>query len=130
INVPGATGGWHTLSHHGEKPDLLKKLECIERDILTNLNQFLSDLDQIPEGNGSLLDNTTVVIGSNFSDASKHTCNNLPTIIAGGSYRHRAHSVVEKPTPLCNLFLDLLHHHDIDAGNFGSSKQPLGVLTA
>ena len=128
INVPGATGGWHTLSHHGEKKDALEKLECIERDLIKHLNQFLTDLDQIQEGQGTLLDHTTVVIGSNFGDSSKHLCNNLPTIVAGGGYNHRAHTVLESPTPLCNLYLDLLHQHNVDAGSFGSSKQAAGLL--
>ncbi len=49
INVPGATGGWHTLSHHGGKADALAKLSRIEIDIVKHLNRFLSDLDEIKE---------------------------------------------------------------------------------
>lgn len=128
IKVPGATGGWHTLSHHSGKADALAKLSRIEINIMKHLNQFLSELDQIKEGEGTLLDHTTVVIGSNFGDASSHTCNNLPTIVAGGGYRHQAHTVLEKPTPLCNLYLDLLHKHNIDVGSFGSSTKDLGLL--
>jgi hypothetical protein len=128
IKVPGATGGWHTLSHHGGNPHMLDQLSRVERDIMTHLNQFLYDLDQIDEGNGTLLDNTTVVIGSNFGDASNHTCNNLPTLVAGGGYRHQTQTVLEKPTPLCNLYLELLHKFNIDAGQFGSGKQDLQLL--
>ena len=128
ITVPGATGGWHTLSHHGGKKDALSKLSKIEMDIMKHLNTFLSELDSIQEKGGSLLDHTTVVIGSNFGDASNHTCNNLPTIIAGGNYDHQMHTVLDKPTPLCNLWLELLHTHNIDAGQFGSSQQAMGLL--
>jgi len=128
IKVPGATGGWHTLSHHGGKADALGKLSRIEVDIVKHLDRFLAELDQIDEGEGSLLDHTTVVIGSNFGDSSNHTCNNLPTIVAGGGYRHQAHTVLEKPTPLCNLYLELLHKHNVDLGSFGSSKKDLGLL--
>ena len=128
INVPGATGGWHTLSHHSGNSEKLEKLVRIELDLLKHLNQFLSDLDSIPEGNGTLLDHTTVVIGSNFGDSSDHTCNNLPTIVAGGGYRHQAHTVLEKPTPLCNLYLELLHDFNIDQGSFGSSEMDMGLL--
>lgn len=128
IKVPGATGGWHTLSHHGGKPDVLEKLNRIEIDIIKQLNQFLAALDGIEEGDGTLLDHTTVVIGSNFGDSSNHTCNNLPTIIAGGGYRHQTHTVLEKPTPLCNLWLELLHKHDIDVGEFGSGQMNQHLL--
>ncbi len=128
IKVPGATGGWHTLSHHGGKSDVLEKLCRVEIDIMKHLNQFLSALDGIKEGAGTLLDHTTVVIGSNFGDSSNHTCNNLPTIIAGGSHHHRTHSVLDKPMPLCNLWLELLHKHDIDVGQFGSSQMDQHLL--
>jgi hypothetical protein len=128
IQVPGATGGWHSLSHHGRKPDKLEQLGRIEADIMKNLDRFLFELDQIPEGQGTLLDNTTVVIGSNFGDASNHTCNNLPTIVAGGGYRHQTHTVLDKPTLLCNLYLELLHRHNIDVGHFGNGEHDLGLL--
>jgi len=130
ITVPGATGGWHTLSHHSGNSEKLEKLVRIEVDLLKHLNRFLSDLDSIPEGNGTLLDHTTVVIGSNFGDSSDHTCNNLPAIVAGGGYRHQAHTVLEKPTPLCNLYLELLHKFNIDQGQFGSSEMDMGLLKA
>ena len=123
ISVPGATGGWHTLSHHGGKKDALGKLSRIEEDIIAHFNRFLSELDQIEEDDGTVLDHTTVIFGSNFGDASNHTCNNLPTLVAGGDYRHQGHRVLEGPTPLCDLYLELLHRHGIEAESFGSSSQ-------
>lgn len=128
ISVPGATGGWHTLSHHGGKADVLAKLSRIEIDIVKHLNRFLSELDEIKEEGGTLLDHTTVVIGSNFGDASNHTCHNLPTIVAGGGYRHEGHTVLKDDTPLCNLYLELLHRHDIDVEDFGSSSKDMRLL--
>ena len=95
---------------------------------MKHLNQFLMEMDQIQEGSGSLLDNTTVVIGSNFGDASNHTCNNLPTIVAGGGYKQQAHTVLEKPTRLSNLYLELLHQHNNAAGSLGGGKEDLGLL--
>ena len=130
ITVPGVTGGWHTLSHHGGKKDVLSQLCKIEEDILKHLNRFLTEMDQIEEGDGSLLDHTTVVIGSNFGDASSHTCNNLPTIVAGGGYEHQVHTVLPQPTRLSNLYLELLRHHHIDAAGFGNSDADLGLLRA
>ena len=128
IKVPGATGGWHTLSHHGGKPDKISQLSRIEIDTLKHFNQFLFEMDQIKEEGGTLLDHTTVVMGSNFGDSSNHTCNNLPMIVVGGGYKHQTHTVLEKPTPLCNLYLELLHKHNIDAAKFGNSEKDMGLL--
>lgn len=128
IKVPGAVGGWHTLSHHGGKPSVIDQLSKIEIDTLKHFNNFLYEMDQIKEGDGTLLDHTTIVMGSNFGDASRHTCNNLPIIVAGGGYRHQSLSVTEKQTPLCNLYLELLHRNNIDVGAFGSSTADLNLL--
>ena len=128
IKVPGATGGWHTLSHHGYNADALKSLSCIETDIMRRFNQFLMDLKAIPEAGGSLLDHTTVVLGSNFGDASNHTCHRLPILVAGGGYKHQQHKIVKQPTPLCNLWLELLNRHNIDAGTFGSGNKNMQLL--
>ncbi|MGD1979091.1 MAG: DUF1552 domain-containing protein [Akkermansiaceae bacterium] len=128
ISVPGATGGWHTLSHHGGKKDVLGKLCKIEQEIVRRLNEFLTELEGIEEEGGTLLDHTTVVVGSSFGDSSNHTCDNLPIIVAGGGYKHQAHTVFEKPTRLSNLYLELLHKHNIDAGTFGGGKDDLGLL--
>ena len=130
IKVPGATGGWHTLSHHGGRKDVIAKLSHIEIDTLKHFNQFLFELDQIKEEGGTLLDHTTVMMGSNFGDSSNHTCNNLPMIVAGGGYRHQTHTILEKQTPLCNLYLELLHKHNIDVGSFGSSEEDMGLLNS
>jgi len=128
IKVPGATGGWHTLSHHANRPNVIAQLSKIEIDTLRHFNRFLFEMDQIKEGEGTLLDHTTVVLGSNFGDASSHTCDFLPMIVAGGGYKHQAHTALEKQTPLCNLYLELLHKHNIDVGTFGSSVEDMGLL--
>ena len=128
IKVPGATGGWHTLSHHANRPNVIAQLSKIEIDTLRHFNRFLFEMDQIKDGEGTLLDHTTVILGSNFGDASSHTCNHLPMIVAGGGYRHQSQTVLENRTPLCNLYLELLHKHDLDAGSFGSSTADMGLL--
>ncbi len=128
IKVPGATGGWHTLSHHGGKPDVIEQLSKIEIDTLRHFNRFLTELDQINEDGGTLLDHTTVVMGSNFGDSSNHTCNSLPIIVAGGGYRHQGYVPLGESTPLCNLYLELLHRHNIDISRFGSSRKDMGLL--
>jgi hypothetical protein len=51
-------------------------------------------------------------------------------IVAGGGYRHQTHTVLEKQTPLCNLYLELLHKHNIDVGSFGSSEEDMGLLNS
>lgn len=48
--------------------------------------------------------------------------------VGSGMLAAQAHTVLEKPTPLCNLYLELLHKFNIDQGQFGSSKTDMGLL--
>ena len=48
------------------KANLLNKLVAVELDILKQLRYFLDLMATTPEGTGTLLDHTTIVIGSNF----------------------------------------------------------------
>jgi len=130
IVVPGLKGkvGWHRASHHSNNPAKVAQLKLIEESILRNLDQFIFDLDQVQEENGTLLDNTLVVIGSNMGNASGHTHNNLPILLAGGGIKHVPHQAEARPTPLCNLYLEILNHHGIALSEFGSSTAPSSLL--
>jgi hypothetical protein len=130
IVVPGLKGkvGWHNTSHHSDNPAKVAQLKLIEESILRNIDQFIYDLDQVREENGTLLDSTLVVMGSNMGNASGHTHNNLPILIAGGGIKHIPHLAQVRPTPLCNLYLEILNNHGIPAAEFGSSTAPSSLL--
>jgi hypothetical protein len=130
IAVPGLKDkvGWHSTSHHGNQPAKLAELKLIEESILRNLDQFIFDLDQIKEENGTLLDNTLVVVGSNMGNASGHTHNNLPILVAGGGIRHVQHQAQATPTPLCNLYLEILNNFGVPMDQFGTSAGASSLL--
>ena len=110
------------MSHHGKRQDKIDILAVIEKEVVSNINHFLNTLENTPEGNGSLLDNTLVLIGSNLGNASNHTHNNLPIMLVGGGIKHKQHVVLKGPqTPLCNLYLEILNHMGVKQDRFGSS---------
>lgn len=121
-------GGYHNISHHGKDEAKLAQLEEIEHVQMQMLEELLSDLQAVEESDGSLLDNTMVLYGSNLGDANIHNNINLPTILAGGGYRHGQHLAFNElnNTPLCNLYLSMLHNMGVDTDRFGSST---GTLT-
>ena len=45
---------------------------------------LLDRLDSIPEGNGTMLDNTLVVWGSELGKGNSHSFQNIPFVLAGG----------------------------------------------
>ena len=64
-----------------------------------------------------------VLYGSNLGEANIHDNTNLPIILAGGGFKHGQHIAFKRDnnTPLCNLFVSMLHRMGIEAEAFGSS---------
>lgn len=65
-----------------------------------------------------------VLYGSNLGDANIHNKINLPTILVGVGYRHGQHLAFNESvnTPLCNLYLSILHNMGVEPNQFGSSS--------
>ena len=84
--VDGMTMAHHELSHHGQDPEILKQLQLIEEAEVHALGGLLTALKAKKEGNGSLLENTVVVFGSNLGDSNSHDRKNLPLLLSGGGF--------------------------------------------
>ena len=120
----GLTRTHHNLSHAGDKDG---QLEFAKYDLFLSecIAKFLERLCEYKDSNGTVLDNTIVLFGSGAS--TTHNPTNLPTLIAGGSamgLKHGVHWQIEK-TPLCNLYLSILHAMDIPVESFGDSTGTL-----
>jgi hypothetical protein len=84
---------------------------------------LIASLKSVHEGEDTLLDRTMVLYGSNFGDASAHTCFNLPTILAGGGFQHGQHLAFDTQHnyPLPNLYVSMLQRLGIESDQFASS---------
>lgn len=77
--------GWHDAVHAGPVTvDLEDDLIDTYRWFSDQLAYLLSALDAIPEGGGTLLDHTLVVIGNVFSTGSDHSHTGKAYLLAGG----------------------------------------------
>ena len=125
IEVDGAatSDGYHNLSHHGRSEDKLKQLEIIDKWHMKLLVELLDGLKAFEEDGEPLLNRTMVVYGSNLGNAHAHTCLNLPTLLAGGGFRHGQHLAfdTQRNYPLPNLFVSMLQRMNIAADKFASS---------
>ncbi|MFM7037038.1 MAG: DUF1552 domain-containing protein [Planctomycetaceae bacterium] len=122
--IQGVTQDWHNLSHHGQDPAKLAELRVVEMEVMQLFAQLLAKLRNTPEQNGTLLDQTIVLFGSNLGNASSHDNRNLPILVAGGGFRHGQHLAFDpqKNPPLCNLFVQFLQRLGADVNTFGSSN--------
>jgi hypothetical protein len=128
--IAGVTLGHHDLSHHGKDPGKLAQLKIVELETMKTLGDLLARLKQTREGDASLLDRTTVFLGSNLGDGSSHSVKNLPILLAGGGFRHGQHLAFDpqNPPPLCNLYVSMLQRLGIETDKFGSGTGTLKGL--
>lgn len=128
VKIEGVNIGHHDASHHGQDAAKVEQLAKIEDAEFRAFNEFLTKLRGTSEGNESLLDRTMVFHGSNLGNASAHSTQNLPIIVAGGGFKHVGHVLYDRQNnrPLSNLYVRMLHQMGIEADKFGTST---GVIS-
>jgi hypothetical protein len=124
------TDGYHNLSHHGMADEKLTQLKVIDEWHMKLLAGLLGDLKAVREGEQTLLDRTMILYGSNLGDANAHSTTNLPTLFAGGGFRHGQHLAFdrERNYPLPNLFVSVLQRIGIPEGSFASGTSTMRGL--
>jgi len=121
----------HPLSHHGDDPNKIARMAKINAFHVSLFAEYLEKLQNTPEGNGSLLDNVLLLYGSGIGNPNVHNHTNLPIILAGGAaggMKGNRHIRYDKPTPLANLHLTLLHKVGVKLDKFGDSNGKLDNL--
>ncbi len=128
IGVPDAH---HGLSHHQNDPAKMARLQLIDHHHVDMLSQFLGKLQAAKDGDGTLLDHSTLVYGSSLSDSNRHLHYNLPVLVTGGGTRFRGgrHIRYAKGTPMTNLYLTMLDSLGVHEEKIGDSTGALDHLT-
>jgi hypothetical protein len=112
----GIAEGFHPLSHHGNNPDKQSKLVLIQRYHTEVFAKFLTKLSQMPDGDGSMLDHSILLYGSNMSNSNAHNQYPLPTTVIGGAcgkLRGGQHINFPARTPLANVLLTMLQRSGV-----------------
>jgi hypothetical protein len=130
----GLSGGYHSLSHHGQREDAIKGLIKMERYQTEQFAKFIAKLKSIEDGSGTLLEHSMVLFGSGMGNANSHQNTNLPIILAGGGFKHGEHKAYPAKGPsrpmLCNLYLSMLQRFGAEVDKFGTSTGTLTGLDA
>jgi hypothetical protein len=135
IDVEGVkiTDGYHNLSHHGKSAEKLAQLKAIDEWHMRLLSNLLTELKAVREDGETLLDRTMILYGSNLGDANAHSTTNMPTLLAGGGFRHGQHISLDPATgiyPLPNLFVSMLQRMGFQDEKFASSTGTMRGLEA
>jgi hypothetical protein len=121
INVPDS---FHPLSHHANDRDRLEKLTRVQTWHMEQFAKFLDKMAATPDGDGSLLDHSIFMYGSNMSNSDRHNNYPLPVILVGGGngkLKGGRHIVPPDRTPIANLHLTVLNKLGIPRDKLGDS---------
>jgi hypothetical protein len=125
VQIAGVTitDDYHNLSHHGKANDKLAQLKVLDEWHMKLLAGLFKDLKSVQEAEQSLLERTMILYGSNLGDANAHSTTNMPTLFAGGGFRHGQHLAFDQSRnyPLPNLFVSMLQRLGIEVERFASS---------
>jgi hypothetical protein len=128
----GVTTGFHGASHHAENPQNIERYSHINQYHVKCLAYFVDKLKKTNDGDGTLLDHTLILYGTNMGDSNQHLHYDVPHILVGGAggqlkgNRHLAFP--SKTVTTGNLLLSVLSMYGIHQDSIGDSDGMLAGL--
>ncbi len=129
IGVPDAH---HPVSHHTNNPEQLAKLAKINQYHVSLFAYMVDKLNTTEDGDGTLLDHTTYLLGSGLGNPNAHDHRNLPIVVASGAGSQipgGRHVKYDELTPMANLHLTLLDDVGVHLDDFADSTGRIGEAT-
>jgi hypothetical protein len=124
-NHIGVPDSFHPVSHHANDLERINKLVKIQSWHVEKFAEFLAKLAATPDGQGTLLDHSIFMYGSNMSNSDLHNNYPIPNIVVGGGNGKMKlggqHLVLPERTPIANLHLTLLQKVGLERDKFGDS---------
>lgn len=125
----GIAEGFHPLSHHGNSAEKMTKLVQIQRYHTEVFARFVERLAKAPEAEGTVLDHSTILYGSNMSNSDKHNNDPLPSAILGrahGRIKGGQHVKYPQDSRFADLLVTLFDRNNIPVEKIGDSG---GILS-
>jgi hypothetical protein len=128
FNNLGVSEAFHPLSHHGKDPAKLQKLTAIQNYHTGLFAGFIERLATTEEGDGSVLDHSTILYGSNMSDSDRHNNDPLPAAVLGrahGRIKGGQHVKYPQDSRFSDLLATLFDRAQIPLESIGDSDRLL-----
>ena len=120
----GVSESFHLLSHHQNDPEKIEKLVRIQTHHTRVFATFVQKLAELPDGDGSMLDHSLILYGSNMSNSYAHDHFPLPSAVVGGGcgkLRGDQHLCYPDRIPMSNLLLTMLDRAGAPVTSIGDS---------
>ena len=125
----GIAEAFHPLSHHGNNPQKQDKLVQIQRYHTEVFAKFVERLSKAQEADGTVLDHSTILYGSNMSNSDRHNNDPLPSAILGrahGRIKGGQHLKYPQDSRFADLLVTLFDRNNIPVEKIGDSG---GILS-
>jgi hypothetical protein len=127
----GVNQGHHGLSHNNNSD----AYEAISRWHVSQFAYLASKLDSMPEGDGTVLDNSCLMFLSSLFVGRTHDNTRLPVVLAGGLCgalkTGRSLSYLGEPAEnrkMCSLYLSLMDRMGVKLDHFGDADSRLARI--
>jgi hypothetical protein len=124
-NHIGVPDSFHPVSHHANDLERIAKLVKIQTWHVLKFSEFVAKLAATPDGDGTLLDRSIFMYGSNMSNSDLHNNYPVPNILVGGGNGRMKlggqHLALPEKTPIANLLLTVLQKAGIERDKFSDS---------
>jgi hypothetical protein len=129
IDVPES---FHPISHHANELPKIEQVVKIQTWHMERFAAFLKKMSETKEGDGSVLDHSIFLYGSNMGNSDKHSNWPIPTVVVGGGNGKMKlggqHIALDKRTPLANVHLTLLDKFGLKQTSFADSTGTISDL--
>ena len=115
--LDGVKNDHHGMSHHKNQDALVHEYTTVSRWYAGQVRYLVEKMKAVDEGNGTLLDNSLVLYGSEMKDGNGHIKEDLPLVLLGGAQvrlRTGRHIAFAPGTPLADLHLTLARQFGVE----------------
>jgi Protein of unknown function (DUF1552) len=130
----GVSDAFHPTSHWGGFPERVANLRLIQNYHTTVFAKFVERLKGMPDGDGSMLDHSIILFGSNMANSDAHDADPLPQMLVGrggGRVKGNQHLHYPQDAPHANMLVTILDRAgvpDTEFKNFADSTGPLSEV--
>jgi hypothetical protein len=127
----GISEAFHPTSHWGGFPERIANLRLIQNYHTMVFAKFAQRLKNMPDGDGSMLDHSITLFGSNMANSDAHDADPLPQMLVGrgGGVKGGQHLHYRQDTPHANLLVTILDRAGIPAEDFKNFADSTGPLS-
>lgn len=122
--LDGVKNDHHGMSHHKNQDALVLEYTTVSRWYAGQVRYLVEKMKAVDEGNGTLLDNSLVLYGSEMKDGNGHIKEDLPLVLLGGAQgrlRTSRHIAFAPGTPLADLHLTLARQFGLEMESFNDT---------